>query len=316
MNSFPSDKGPVDLPTAAAILSRGDVCAFATETVYGLGADATNADAVLKIYETKGRPRFNPLIVHCTDRAMAESLVRFNADAARLADAFWPGPLTLVLPVRADSGIADIVTAGLETLAVRVPAHDMARQLIAAVGRPIAAPSANPSGRLSPTRAEEVIADYAGKVPVLDGGACTAGVESTIIAPTGDGIVQLRAGAVALDEISVLLGRPVLRAKKGDAITAPGMLARHYAPRTPLHLNVATPDPDQAYLAFGSAPETTGPMRNLSPDSDLAEAARNLFSMLHELDATGVKSIAVAPVPEIGLGEAINDRLRRAASRD
>ena len=201
-----SDKAYVDLQTAAEILRGGGVCAFATETVYGLGADATDADAVLKIYETKGRPRFNPLIVHCASRDMAESLVGFDDDARRLADAFWPGPLTLVLPMRRGNGIADLVTAGLDTLAVRMPAHDLARQLIAATGRPIAAPSANPSGRLSPTRASEVVADYGGKVPVLDGGACAAGVESTILACRDGKVVQLRAGALAHADVESVLG--------------------------------------------------------------------------------------------------------------
>ncbi len=316
MNFKLSDSALVDLETAAEILRSGGISAFATETVYGLGADATNADAVLKVYQTKGRPRFNPLIVHCASRAMAESLVAFDADARRLADTFWPGPLSLVLPLRQGAGIADLVTAGLDTLAVRVPAHEMARALIAAVGRPVAAPSANPSGRLSPTRAAEVIADFSGAVPVLDGGTCRAGVESTIIACRDGMVVQLRAGAIAHDAIEAVLGHAVGRAEAGDAVAAPGMLTRHYAPEAALRLNVAVPDSDEAFLAFGPAPPTTGPLRNLSPDGDLAEAARNLFVMLRDLDASGAKTIAAAPVPETGLGEAINDRLRRAAARE
>jgi L-threonylcarbamoyladenylate synthase len=310
------DHAFVDLATASEILAGGGICAFATETVYGLGADATNANAVLRIYATKGRPRFNPLIVHCADRDMAERLVQFNEDATRLADALWPGPLTLVLPMKAGNGIVDIVTAGLDTLAVRVPAHRLARALIAAVGRPIAAPSANPSGQLSPTRAAEVVKDFDGKVPVLDGGDCAKGLESTIIACRDDIVVQLRAGAVAHDVIEKVLGRSVARATANAAITAPGMLVRHYAPATALRLDVIEPRPDEAFLAFGNAPASTGPRRNLSPAADLGEAARNLFSMLHELDAAGATSIAVAPIPETGLGEAINDRLRRAATRD
>ena len=312
----PSETGFVDLPTAARILAGGGICAFATETVYGLGADATNPDAVLRIYETKGRPRFNPLIVHCAGREMAESLVRFDADAERLAEAFWPGPLTLVLPLRPESSIADIVTAGLDTLAVRVPAHETARALVAAAGRPIAAPSANPSGKLSPTRAGEVIADFGGRVPVLDGGDCRAGLESTIIACRAGEVVQLRAGAIAHDDVEAALGRKISRAVVGDAIAAPGMMVRHYAPDTVLRFDVAAPQAGEAFLAFGNVPEVSGPMRNLSPSGNLAEAARNLFAMLHELDAAGAASIAVAPIPETGLGEAINDRLRRAATRE
>ncbi len=316
MIELPSRHSFVDLETAAAILRDGGICAFATETVYGLGADATNADAVLKVYEMKGRPRFNPLIVHCKDRDMAETLVRFDADADGLARAFWPGPLTLVLPAKSDNAIAGIVTAGLDTLAVRVPGHETARALIARTGRPIAAPSANPSGRLSPTRAEEVIVAFGGSVPVLEGGACSAGLESTIIACRNGEAVQLRAGAITRDDIASVLGRPFARAGDGDAVAAPGMLARHYAPETALRLNVAVPDTGEAYLGFGAAPAATGPSRNLSPSGDLREAARNLFAMLHELDATGARSIAVAPIPDEGLGEAINDRLKRAAAKE
>jgi L-threonylcarbamoyladenylate synthase len=247
---------------------------------------------------------------------MAETLVRFDADAARLAEAFWPGPLTLVLPMQPDNGIASIVSAGLDTLAVRVPGHETARTLIATVGRPVAAPSANPSGRLSPTRAQEVIAAFGGKVPVLEGGACSAGLESTIVACRDGEAIQLRAGAIAHDEIASALGRPLARADKNSAVTAPGMLARHYAPKTVLRLNVAVPDEGEAYLAFGTEPAVAGPLRNLSPSGDPKEAARNLFAMLHDLDAAGVGSIAVAPIPDQGLGEAINDRLKRAATKE
>ena len=316
MNTLSPANALVDLKQAAEILKNGGVCAFATETVYGLGADAGNADAVLKIYQTKGRPRFNPLIVHCATREMAESLVVFDDAAQKLADAFWPGPLTLVLPLHNRSAVADVVTAGLDTLAVRMPAHEMARELIATVGRPLAAPSANPSGRLSPTRAEQVIADFGGAVPVLDGGSCSSGVESTIIACHDGAAIQLRAGALAHDDIEKVLGFAVKRARQGDAITAPGMLARHYAPRARLYLEVRHPEAGMAYLGFGEMPETTGPVRNLSPAGDLAEAARNLFAMLRELDATGVAEIGVAPIPDTGLGEAINDRLTRAAARE
>lgn len=304
--------GPRNVEEAAALLRAGKLCAFPTETVYGLGADATNADAVLAIYETKGRPRFNPLIVHCADLAMAEAIAEFSPLARRVA-ALWPGSLTLVLPARPDNSIADVVQAGLDTVAVRVPDHHLALELISAVGRPLAAPSANPSGRLSPTTAEQVRRGFAGRVPVLDGGPCTAGVESTILRVEGERLVQLRAGAVAREEIERQLGIPVEVAEKDAALAAPGMMTSHYAPGAQVRLN-AEPRAGEAYLAFGRTPDFAGPMRNLSEAGDLREAARNLFSMLHELDAAGSGVIAVAPIPQTGLGEAINDRLQRAAA--
>ncbi|WEK03000.1 MAG: L-threonylcarbamoyladenylate synthase [Candidatus Devosia phytovorans] len=303
---------PKTVAEAAEILSAGKLCAFPTETVYGLGADATDADAVLSIYETKGRPRFNPLIIHCADLAMAETVAEFSP-FARKAAALWPGSLTLVLPQKPGHGLADVATAGLDTVAIRIPDHPIALELIAAVGRPLAAPSANPSGRLSPTSAYQVRLGFAGKVPVLDGGPCHAGVESTIIRIEDERLVQLRAGAVAREEIERLLGATVEVAEKHAAIAAPGMLASHYAPNALMRLD-AEPQAGEAYLAFGRAAEFAGPMRNLSPSADLHEAARNLFSMLHELDALDTKTIAVAPIPDYGLGEAINDRLQRAAA--
>lgn len=303
---------PRNVDEAAALLRAGRLCAFPTETVYGLGADATNADAVLSIYETKGRPRFNPLIVHCADLAMAEGLAEFSPLARRVAT-LWPGALTLVLPARSDSGLADVVKAGLDSVAIRVPDHELALALIAAVGRPLAAPSANPSGRLSPTTAEQVRRGFAGQVPVLDGGPCRAGVESTILRVEGERLVQLRAGALAREEIEQRLGVTVELAKKGAGVAAPGMLVSHYAPNARIRLN-AEPRQGEAFLAFGAVPDFTGPMRNLSESGDLREAARNLFSMLHELDAAGAGVIAVASVPQTGLGEAINDRLERAAA--
>ncbi len=305
---------PTTIQEAAAILRAGQICAFPTETVYGLGADATNADAVLNVYQAKGRPRFNPLIVHCADVAMARQLVVFSPLAEKVAAAFWPGPMSLVLPMLPDNGIADIVTAGLPTLAIRIPAHPAARELIAAVGKPLAAPSANPSGRLSPTRASEVISGFDGQVPVLDGGPCHAGLESTILAIDGEEVVQLRTGALARDDIAETLGMLVPAIGEGSAITAPGMLLNHYAPKTDIRLDVTSPEAGEAYLAFGGEPVFDGPMRNLSPSGDLREAARNLFTCLHELDASGATGIAVAPVPFQGLGEAINDRLQRAAA--
>ena len=303
---------PKSVQDAAALLRSGKLCAFPTETVYGLGADATDADAVLAIYETKGRPRFNPLIIHCADLAMAEMLAEFSPQARRAAR-LWPGGLTLVLPARPGNGLADVATAGLDSVAIRIPDHPLALQLIATVGRPLAAPSANPSGRLSPTTAEQVRRGFGGLVPVLDGGPCRAGVESTIIRVEGERLVQLRAGALARDEIEWALGVPVELAEKDAAIAAPGMLASHYAPNALLRL-AAEPQQGEAFLAFGVTPDFDGPTRNLSPAGDLHEAARNLFSMLHELDAADRGVIAVAPIPDTGLGEAINDRLQRAAA--
>lgn len=298
---------------AAARLRAGQLVAFPTETVYGLGADATNADAVLSIYETKGRPRFNPLIVHVADLQMAETIGEFSPLARRLAQAFWPGPLSLVVPLRSGHNLADIATAGLDTVALRVPDHPMALALLAETGRPLAAPSANPSGKLSPTTAEQVRRGFANTVPVLDGGPCLAGVESTILAVHGDRLIQLRAGALSRDEIETTIGLAVKQAAENAEISAPGMLLSHYAPNAGIRLNT-TPNPGEAWLAFGPTDDFAGPSRNLSPTSNLREAARNLFAMLHELDDTGARMIAVAPIPATGLGEAINDRLKRAAA--
>ncbi|MEO6395347.1 MAG: L-threonylcarbamoyladenylate synthase [Devosia sp.] len=291
----------------ADILRAGGIVAFPTETVYGLGADATNTDAVLKIYETKGRPRFNPLIVHVADLAMAETLVELSPLARQLAR-FWPGPLTLVLPKRQNARLSDIVTAGLDTVGIRIPDHPLALQLIRAADVPLAAPSANLSGRLSPTSAPQVEKALPG-VPVLDGGPSNSGVESTILAIDGDVVTQLRSGALARSDIEARLGRAIAIAKPDAAISAPGMLASHYAPNAVLRLDATSPEPGEVFLGFG---EFVGD-RNLSPSADLREAARNLFAMLHELDARATR-IAVAPIPHTGLGEAINDRLKRAAA--
>ncbi|WP_395820503.1 L-threonylcarbamoyladenylate synthase [Devosia sp.] len=305
---MPDARKTTEIAALAARLRAGEVVAFPTETVYGLGADATNSDAVLKIYETKGRPRFNPLIVHVADLAMAETLVELSALAKKLA-VFWPGPLTLVLPQKPGAGLSDIVTAGLDTVGIRIPAHPLALKLIQATGRPLAAPSANPSGKLSSTTAEQVIRGFAGRVPVLDGGPCAAGVESTILAVTGHTVTQLRAGALPREDIEAVLGHPIAVAKAGAAIAAPGMLASHYAPNAALRLNAETFAPDEASLGFGPGSFTL----NLSLAGDLHEAARNLFSMLHQLDSSYFR-IAVSPIPQTGLGEAINDRLQRAAA--
>ena len=298
---------------AAALLRAGKLVAFPTETVYGLGADATNADAVLSIYETKGRPRFNPLIVHVADFAMAETLGTFPPIARALAEKFWPGPLSIVVPLKQGHGLADVATAGLDTVALRVPDHPLALALLRATALPLAAPSANPSGKLSPTTAEQVRRGFAGKVRVLDGGPCQAGVESTIVAVSGETIIQLRAGALAREDLQAFLGQKVPLAETGTKIAAPGMLLSHYAPNAHMRLNT-TPERGEAFLAFGPAPAFSGETRNLSQTADLHEAARNLFAMLHDLDATGAKTIAVAPIPSTGLGEAINDRLQRAAA--
>ena len=304
-----SGSDPASLQHFAALLRAGEIVAFPTETVYGLGADATTSDAALKIYETKGRPRFNPLIVHVADLEMARTLVAFSPLAERLAR-FWPGPLTLVLPRRSDAKLSDLVTAGLNTVGIRIPAHPLALALIRAAGVPLAAPSANPSGKLSPTTAEQVRRAFHGKVPVLDGGPSQSGVESTILAVDGDTVTQLRAGALAREEIESAIGRKIAVAAEGSAIAAPGMLASHYAPIAALRLDATSARPGEAYLGFG--PGWDGAL-NLSPSADLREAARNLFAMLHQLDALASK-IAVAPIPHHGLGEAINDRLKRAAA--
>ncbi|MEX1181440.1 MAG: L-threonylcarbamoyladenylate synthase [Cucumibacter sp.] len=305
---------PLTVATAAEIIRQGGLVAIPTETVYGLAADAANPDAVLAIYEAKGRPRFNPLIVHCADRAMAGRLADFAPLAQRLAEKFWPGPLTLVMPLNQGANLAALVTAGLSTVAVRVPAHPLAHALIEAVGRPVAAPSANPSGRLSPTTAQAVREAFAGKIPVLDGGPSTDGVESTIVAAGTHALVLLRPGAITRAEIEAATGVTIVDPAPGAKVASPGRASIHYAPATPLRLAATSVEPGEALLAFGSRPPgTAGPMLNLSEAGDLREAARNLFAHLAALDRAGATAIAVMPIPDAGLGEAINDRLRRAA---
>lgn len=294
---------------AAAFLDAGQTVAFPTETVYGLGADARNGTAVAAIYAAKGRPAFNPLIVHLADAATAQNLVWWSADAQILADAFWPGPLTLVLPLRDGHGLSSLVTAGLQTVGLRVPAGVAAGALLRAFDAPVAAPSANPSGRISPTTADHVMAGLSGKIAaVLDGGPCAVGVESTIVGWQNDAPVLLRAGGVPSEAIEAALGRP-LQTPDSNEITAPGQLSSHYAPRSSVRLNAAQAQEGEVLLGFGPIDGTL----NLSPTSDLAEAAANLFDHLHKLDATG-QPIAVAPIPHHGLGAAINDRLARAAA--
>jgi L-threonylcarbamoyladenylate synthase len=307
---------PQSIERAAALLRAGGLVAMPTETVYGLAANAMDGEAVARIFEAKGRPRFNPLIVHVADWAEAERLAEFGNEARRLADALWPGPLTLVVPRRADAGLSDLVSAGLPTVALRMPRHDAARALIRAAGVPVAAPSANPSGRVSPTTAAHVAADLGDRVDmILDGGPATEGLESTIVALDGGLAVMLRAGAVPREAIEAVLGHPLASANAvSDRPQAPGMLASHYAPRAAIRLNATAPNPGEAYLAFGPAPAHDGPLLNLSPTGNLRAAAANLFAHLRALDAAAPAIIAVAPIPEDGLGEAINDRLRRAAA--
>ena len=297
------------LNQAAAVIVGGGCVAVPTETVYGLAADAGNAAGVAVIYAAKGRPAFNPLIVHVADLAAAEALAVFDEPSRRLANAFWPGPLTLVLPRRADAAVASLVTAGLPTIALRVPRHRAMQGLLAACGRPLAAPSANASGAISPTRAGHVLQSLGGRIPlVIDDGACPQGLESTIVACTG-GVRLLRPGPVTREMVAEVAG--VVPGGAGDGIEAPGQLASHYAPSKPLRLNVAAPDADEWWIGFGAhAGDDT-----LSANGDLAQAAARLFDALHAADAGDAPRIAVAPVPDVGLGVAINDRLRRAAVR-
>jgi len=316
-----SEPGAID--AAARMLAGGGLVAFPTETVYGLGADATNAAAVAKLYAAKGRPSFNPLIAHVADAAAARRLAAFDVAADALAAAFWPGPLTLVLPKAPACPVADLATAGLDSIAVRVPAHRIARALIAAFGRPVVAPSANRSGHVSPTTADHVMADLAGRIDlVLDGGPTTVGVESTILACLGDTVTLLRPGGLPREEIERVIGRRVdeaqIAAEAGEAPLAPGMLSSHYAPRAALRLDAHDVQPGEALLAFGPGlppgADRATTIRNLSAGGDLIEAAANLFSQLRELDRADVARIAVMPIPHDGLGEAINDRLARAAA--
>jgi len=302
------------IEAAAACLAAGGLVAFPTETVYGLGADARHGEAVARLYAAKGRPSFNPLIAHVADAEVARRLARFDAAAEKLAAAFWPGPLTLVLPKRPDCGVADLALAGLDSVAVRVPAHPIAHALLAAFNGPVVAPSANRSGHVSPTSAAHVLADLRGRIDmVIDAGPCTVGVESTIVACLGEPTL-LRPGGLPREQIERVLGCALaITPFADDAPLAPGMLSSHYAPKARLRLDAEAAGPDEALLAFGPAP-TAGVTLNLSPRGDLIEAAANLFSHLRALDASGAQRIAVMKVPHEGLGEAINDRLARAAA--
>ena len=315
--------GETAIAEAARCLAAGGLVAFPTETVYGLGADATNGQAVARLYAAKGRPAFNPLIAHVADAAAAWKLARPDDDAKRLATAFWPGPLTLVLPKAAGCTVADLATAGLDSIAVRVPRHAGAQQMLRAFGKPIVAPSANRSGHVSPTTAAHVLADLRGSIDlIVDGGATPVGVESTIVACLGEPAL-LRPGGVPGEAIERVLGRTLHRpaveaASANVAPLAPGMLASHYAPRTPLRLDATNVEAGEALLAFGPTlipgANQAVSVLNLSPRGDLIEAAANLFAHLRTLDAAGAKAIAVMPVPRGSLGEVINDRLARAAA--
>ena len=314
--------GEAAVAAAARILAEGGLVAFPTDTVYGLGADATNPAAIAHLYQAKGRPAFNPLIAHVGDIAAARRIARFDAPAMALAEAFWPGPLTLVLPRTEACAVADLATAGLETIAIRVPAHPVAREILRLFGGPVVAPSANLSGHVSPTTAAHVQSDLSGRIDlIVDGGAVAVGVESTLVGCFEEPML-LRPGGLPRADIERVLGRALLQpppdsdSDSGQPL-APGMLASHYAPRAKVRLKAVNLEPGEALLAFGlgaiSGIDAASAVMNLSPRGDLDEAAANLFGYLRALDSKGVPTIAVMPIPDDGLGEAINDRLRRAA---
>lgn len=304
-------KAERDIGAAASALRRGDLVILPTETVYGLAADASDPNAIAKVFEAKGRPRFNPLIAHVTGRDMAVTFAGIDPIADRLIERFWPGPLTIVLPVKRADPVCDLARAGLDTVAVRAPGHPLAQTLIADFGGPICAPSANRSGRPSPTTFADAV-EETGRfaAAALDGGPCAVGLESTVVSVLGGEVRLLRPGGLDRAEIEAVVGP--MQAAETDAHRSPGRLALHYAPNAPVRLNASAPEPGEAYLAFAS--NLTGPLVfNLSAPGDLREAAANLFAMLRAADRLQPKGIAVAPIPEHGLGEAINDRLRRAA---
>jgi len=299
-----------DIEQAAHIIAEGGLVAMPTETVYGLGADALSDQAVAKIYEAKGRPSFNPLISHMASPDMARAYVVWSDLAEQLSNAFWPGPMTLVLPAKQSCAISRLARAGLESVAIRVPAHPVAQALLSTLGRPVAAPSANKSGKISPTTMPHVIAGLDGQIDaVLDGGPCEMGVESTIISLLNDPVI-LRPGNITIEQIQAVLGRNVKTLTNHTAITAPGQLTSHYAPNASVRLNATEFKTDEKSLGFGGI---EGDL-NLSPAADLREATANLFAMLHDLDQRKGAKIAIAPIPNHGLGIAINDRLTRAAA--
>ncbi len=311
---------PEAIDDAARFLRQGGLVAFPTETVYGLGADATNDLAVAGVFSAKGRPTFNPLIVHVPNLMVAERFALFDERARALTRAFWPGPLTLVVTLRPGAPISLLATAGLDTVALRCPAHPVALQLLMAARTPIAAPSANKSGRVSPTTAQHVDADFGATLDlILDGGPTEVGLESTILDASGDGLRLLRSGVVTADEIAAVALCPVVRAQadRHDQMrpSAPGQLESHYAPRARVRLDATSVEPGEALLAFGAdVPRHDAAMINLSATGNLLEAAAALFAALRSLDATGARTIAVMTIPDAGIGEAINDRLRRAAA--
>lgn len=301
---------PSDIDSAVDALKNGDLIGMPTETVYGLAGDAGNPSSVAKIYALKNRPAFNPLIAHVCSMQMASKIGQFSQLATRLAEAFWPGPLTLVVPASDDSPVCDLARAGLDTQAIRWPAHKVATEVIRLFERPVVAPSANKSGRISPTTSHHVRSEFGSDLGVLlDGGASVLGLESTVIAIIGNEATLLRSGSLDRADIERITGPLTIAGQDDTAPISPGMLSKHYAPNARLRLMIDSPDPDEAYLAFGPAEKFA---LNLSETSDLKEAASNLYAMLRELDL-GHDKIAVAPIPETGLGEAINDRLRRAA---
>jgi len=301
---------PAGVARAAQLLAQGELVAFPTETVYGLGADASNDAAVARIFAAKNRPRFNPLIVHVADMQTAHHLADFSDAAQRLADAFWPGPLTLVLPLKSGGAISPLVSAGLTTIAIRVPQHPLAQALLREFGHPVAAPSANPSGKLSPTRPAHVIAGLGSQITaILDGGTCAVGLESTIVGFNPNPVL-LRPGGLPVEVLEQCLGRPLGVPKPQSTPNAPGQLPSHYAPNAVLRLDARDKSANEVLLGFGPVNCDL----NLSPSGDLTEAAANLFRYLRDLDAKDATTIAVSPIPDHGLGRAINDRLKRAAA--
>ncbi|MDA7568703.1 L-threonylcarbamoyladenylate synthase [Emcibacteraceae bacterium] len=314
-------KSRIYKPTAEAIimasdiLKKGEVVSFPTETVYGLGADATNSDAIAKIFSAKNRPSFNPLIIHLPNTQMVEKYVELSQLTKDLSNIFWPGPFTMVLPLKKNSGISTLITAGLETVAIRVPSHPVAHTLLNEFNGPIAAPSANKSGQISPTTAQHVDQEFGDELElIIDGGPCDNGLESTIVKVVYDQLTILRPGNVTVEEIQEKIEvKIVTDTHPTDNPIAPGQLKSHYAPNANVRLNVINPEMNEAYLAFGDTNQVEN-MLNLSPSGDLEEAASNLFSMMRSLDQLNLKTISVAPIPKSGVGVAINDRLERAAA--
>ena len=319
-----NDVAPIVLPSpemlqhAINLLRSGEVIALPTETVYGLGADAENGKAVARIYSIKSRPRFNPLIVHIGSIELAHRYAEWNDRAEQLARAFWPGPLTLILPAKQGSPASELVTAAGDTVALRLPAHPVMRELLVLFGQGVAAPSANRSGQISPTSAQDVLEDLGNCLPlILDGGRCMVGIESTVVDVSGEETVLLRPGMVTKELIKERTGLSCRKPSDGEGLhKSPGQLAKHYSPSKSVRLNIGSVHAGEGLLAFGPALETAGPVYNLSEEGDLLQAASNLFAGLRALDAADCESIAVMPVPEEGVGVAINDRLRRAATPD